>query len=170
MALAGSLVGLYSAIAFARHQGIAPGEMSVRGNHLRNELIEAAGWCPTELTPGFRRVAEQGVDLRGPEVPWIDPHDRMSALAIDPLLLEALAAPFQAHAEEARGLFGELAHRVLDAGRNDEVLRRVLLQHPPLRFHVVARVTPVAACVEVAEVDAVLQPLDDAGHPPSDFP
>ena len=56
----------------------------------------------------------------------------------------------------------ELAHAVLLAGGDDEVLGLLLLQHQPLHLDVVARMAPVAQRVEVAEVQAVLQPERDA--------
>ena len=47
--------------------------------------------------------------------------------------------------------------RVLLAGGDHEVFGLVLLQHQPLHLDIVARVAPVALCVEVAEIEAVLQ-------------
>ena len=51
----------------------------------------------------------------------------------------------------------EVAHRVLLAGGDDEILGLLLLQHQPLRSHVVAGVTPVAPRIEIAEIQSLLQ-------------
>jgi hypothetical protein len=45
---------------------------------------------------------------------------------------------------------------MLFARGNDIVVREVLLEHEPLHLHVVSGVAPVAFCVEVAQVQAVL--------------
>src|SRR5439155_8300741 len=45
----------------------------------------------------------------------------------------------------------QLAHRMADAGGDDEILRPVLLEHEPHRADVVAGEAPVAVRVEVAD-------------------
>ena len=55
-----------------------------------------------------------------------------------------LPLPADRHAELRGGRLDELAHAVLLAGGDHEVLGLVLLQHQPLRLDVVARVAPVA--------------------------
>ena len=57
----------------------------------------------------------------------------------------------------------ELPDRVLLPGGDDEVLGVVLLQHQPLHLDIVLRVAPVAERVDVAHVEAVLEPLRDIG-------
>ena len=67
-------------------------------------------------------------------------------------------------ADVAEGDLHELAHRVAHAGRHDEVVGLILLQHQPHRAHVVAGKPPVALCVEVAEAEVIGQPQLDARH------
>ena len=62
------------------------------------------------------------------------------------------------HIQRCGRTFGKLAHRMLLAGGDDEILRLLLLQHEPLRSHVVARMSPVAQRIEVAEDTGLLQP------------
>ena len=70
-----------------------------------------------------------------------------------------LAAPLESHVRAtAPAPIDEFAHRMLLAGGDHEILRLGLLQHQPLRSHVVARMAPVAQRVEIAEIQAVLQP------------
>ena len=61
------------------------------------------------------------------------------------------------------GELGELTDTVLNAGGNHEVLRLVVLEDEPHALYVVAGIAPVAERVEVAQVEAVLQTLADAG-------
>src|SRR5579885_1615956 len=138
-----SLVGLHGPVTLARHQGVAPREASVFGNHLRDQLIEASRRRPTELTPRFGCIAEERFDLRGSEVTRVDANDGVSAPAVHAHLLDSLSAPLEAHSQVSGDLLGELADGMLNAGRDHEVLRRLLLQHSPLRLHVVARMAPI---------------------------
>ena len=68
--------------------------------------------------------------------------------------------PVEAHAIE-RAL-DELTDAVRLAGRDHVVVRLVLLEHEPHRAHVIARIPPVAPCVEVADLELMLQAEADA--------
>jgi hypothetical protein len=57
----------------------------------------------------------------------------------------------------------ELADAVRLAGRDDVVLRLVVLKHQPHRLNVVARVAPVALRIEVPQQQLVLQAQLDRG-------
>ena len=59
----------------------------------------------------------------------------------------------------------QLADRMALAGRDDVVVRLVLLQHQPHRAHVVAGEAPVALRVEIAEMQRVGEPELDAATP-----
>ena len=48
---------------------------------------------------GARRIAQQGVDLGGTEIARIDAHHGATGLRVDAALVDALAAPVNAHAE-----------------------------------------------------------------------
>ena len=77
----------------------------------------------------------------------------MIAKFVEGLFVEASSLPGQIHVEEFGAELDELAHGVLFAGSDDVVLRLLLLEHEPLHLDVVAGVAPVAAGVEVAEVE-----------------
>src|SRR4029077_21020328 len=76
---------------------------------------------------------------------------------------------FQTQTGLAASGFGELAHGVGFAGGDDEVVRLRLLQHAPHAFDVFASVAPVAAGVEVSEIEADLLAGGDAGNGGSDL-
>lgn len=58
----------------------------------------------------------------------------------------------------------ELAHGALNTGGHDDVVRlRLLLQHP-LQAHAALGAAPIAQVVEVAHVQALPEPLRDAGQ------
>ena len=63
----------------------------------------------------------------------------------------------------AEGELGELADGVLHAGGDDKVLGTVVLQDEPHALYIVASIAPVAKGVKVAQVEALLQALADAG-------
>ena len=67
------------------------------------------------------------------------------------------------------GKVGELADAVLHTGGDDEVLGLVVLQNQPHALHIVLGIAPVAQGVEVAQIEAVLQALRDAGGGESDL-
>src|SRR5215469_3290957 len=156
------LIRLSDAIALAAHQRIAPCQREVGLDHLAHQLIEVDARRPAELGARLRGISEERVDLRRAKVVRIDAHDGTAAFAVDTDLLAPAAAPFNAHAEVSGRLLDEIAHRMLLAGGDHIVLWALLLQHEPLRLDVVARMAPVAARLQVAEVHAVLQPDADA--------
>ena len=64
---------------------------------------------------------------------------------------------------------GELADGVLHTGGNDKVLGTVVLQDEPHTLHIVLGIAPVAEAVHIAQVEAVLQTLTDAGSSKGDL-
>ena len=70
-------------MSLGEQQRVALGGLQVRRHHLRDERVEADARLPAELGAGARRVAEQGIDLRRPEVAWVDADDAFSASDID---------------------------------------------------------------------------------------
>ena len=63
----------------------------------------------------------------------------------------------------------ELADGVLHSGGNDEVLGTVVLQDEPHALYIVLGIAPVAEAVHIAQVEAVLQALADAGGSKGDL-
>jgi hypothetical protein len=78
--------------------------------------------------------------------------------------METLVEPSRSESQ-----FDEITHAMRLAGGYDVVVRRLLLQHKPHSFDIVASETPVALGVEVSQVDLVLKTLADSAYGPSDF-
>ncbi|CDD83991.1 uncharacterized protein BN666_00512 [Bacteroides sp. CAG:462] len=57
----------------------------------------------------------------------------------------------------------ELTHGMHLTGCNDKVLGSLVLENQPHALHIVLGIAPVAACVEVAQIEFVLMSLGDAG-------
>ena len=99
---------------------------------------------------------------RASSPPWTDPPRRKST-SVGPVVarvdLDELPV---VEPDVPEGLLAQLAHRVRLAGADDEVVALRLLEHEPHRLDVVLRVAPVAAGLEVAEVELLLQPELDA--------
>ena len=89
---------------------------------------------------GFRGIADEVVQL--------------SLAALERLVDAHVRAPVEAHVR--KGDFDELADTVQLAGRDDVVVRLVLLHHQPHRLDIVARVSPVALRIEIAEHELLL--------------
>ena len=148
-------------------QGTLPGLRQVAGDHFLAHLLRGDFGHPTETFARQRGVAQQRFDLGGAKVARVHPDD--GAAVPEAHFVGALPLPHQVHAELGGRPFDELAHAVLLAGGNDEVLRLRLLQHEPLHAHVVLGVAPVAQGVEVAHVEAVFQALADVGQAARDL-
>ena len=71
--------------------------------------------------------------------------------------------PIEAHT--AKGDFAQSAHRVCLPHAHDIVIRVVLLQHQPHGLHIVAGIAPVAAGIEVPQVQFLGQSQLDLGYP-----
>jgi len=118
----------------------------IRFHHLLDHLLERDGWRPTEFRLRFRRVADEQVHVGGSQIG---------------LIHVGVALPFQIHTPK-RGL-AQIADGMSASGRDDEIIRLVLLQHQPHRAHVVRRPTPIAFRVQVAQWQFVREPERDLG-------
>src|SRR6185295_831448 len=114
--------------------------LEVRVDHHVDELAEADLGFPAELAAGLGGVAEQRVDLGGPDQGGVD----------DDVLL-----PVQA--DVAEGDLEVFADGMVLAGGDDEVVGGLLLEHEPHGADVVAGVAPVAFGVDVAEAELLLE-------------
>ena len=142
-------------------------------DHKFDELLEGGGLrVPAEFGLGFGRVAPE-VDYVGRAVEVFGNGDYGAADKVcvgrtgngddDTLLVDSFAFPAKLDAGVVEGQGCEFADGVLDAGGDHEVLRLVVLEYEPHALHIVLCITPVAEGVEVAEVEAVLLALGDAG-------
>src|SRR5262249_28876989 len=96
------------------------------------------------------RVAQQSVHFGRAEMARIDGHDA-TPLRVITALIYSLAFPADWHAELFRRGDDEFTHRMLLAGGDHEILGFFLLQHQPLRFHILTGMTPVPPRVEIPE-------------------
>ena len=90
-------------------------------------------------------------------------HHGLAGCNVDAFFVHAFAFPAELDSCMVERERREFTDGVLHAGRNHEVFGLVVLQNEPHAFHVVLGVAPVAEAVEVAEVQAVLLALGDAG-------
>lgn len=77
----------------------------------------------------------------------------------------AAAPPANFHIQFRSGNVHELANTVLPPSCDDVILGRILLQHQPLHFHIIARVSPVPLGIEISKKEAILQTELDARKP-----
>src|SRR5690606_24868745 len=91
------------------------------------------------------------------------------AVGIVTFLFGALAHPANRDAQLRGGGHYEITYRVLNAGGNHKIFGLWLLQYQPRGFDVITCVSPVAPCIEISEVQAILQAQFDASQSPGDL-
>ena len=152
------------------HQRVATRGVVVGVDHLGDQFGQRRRRRPAQLLLGLGRIAQQRLDLGRAVVARVDAHDDLAWLAPglvagdgvdDADLGGALALEAHGHAQAFGGHAHEVAHAVLHAGGDDEVLGVILLQHHPLHLHVVARMAPVAQRAHVAQIQRILQAQRD---------
>ena len=96
-------------------------------------------------------VAEQELDLGGPEVLLADPDPNRAGGLVLADLVDALALELDINVDVLERRHHKLAHRPRHVGRDHEVVGLLLLQHHPHHPDVVLGVAPVPLAVHVAE-------------------
>ena len=84
-------------------------------------------WVPSQFFFGFGGVAKQLLDLCRTEVFGIDLNEYAAGGFVDAFLVNSFALPFQLYADMVEGEGGKLAHGVIFAGGDDEVVGLRLL-------------------------------------------
>ena len=148
-------------------------------DHQLDELLEGGGLrIPAEFSLGFGRVAPEVDDVGRPvEVFGDGDYGAADKIGVsgagnglyDTLFVDAFAFPAKLNAGVVEGQGGKFADGMLDAGGDHEVFRLVVLKDEPHTLHIVLGIAPVAEGVEVAEVEAVLLALGDAGSSEGDL-
>src|ERR1700719_548560 len=113
---------------------LARQQFHVRIHHDANQLLESYFRFPAEDLFRLRRIADEQVDLR-----WT---------FITRIVFDVL---FPIKIDMCKGRFGEFAHSVRFAGRDDEIVALSLLQYLPHGLDILRRVTPVALRFKVAK-------------------
>ena len=125
-------------------------------HHVAHQRVKARSVPPPELGSRFARISEEKIHFGRPKIARIDLHQRLSGRLVEALLLDAASAPDDRPADVSEGLFDELTHRVCLAGGNNIIVWLILLQDQPHSFDKIARVAPVAHCVEIPEKQLLL--------------
>ncbi len=132
-------------------------------DHDLDEILEAGlSGIPAQDFLCLAGVAEQLLHLCRTEILGINLYQHTAGGLVDTLLVNTLALPFELDAHVMEGQCGEVAHCVILARSNHEVIGLRLLQDEPHALHVVLGVTPVAQGVEVAQIELVLITLGNA--------
>src|SRR4029079_4138494 len=100
-------------------------------DHLAYKRVKAYAILPAKLRPRLRRVTQQNIHFRWPEISRIDLDQFLAACLIDAALLCSLSAPLEPAANQSESAFDKLTHRMAVAGCQHIVIRLLLLQHHP---------------------------------------
>jgi hypothetical protein len=84
--------------------------LQVLCNHLLHQNIKTELGLPAQLGTGLAGIAHERLHFRWAEVPRIHLYNDVARLAIDALLIYALAAPFNVDAELSADGSNELTH------------------------------------------------------------
>jgi hypothetical protein len=133
-------------------------------HHFVDQIGEQNLWYPAKLGFGLGSIAEELLNLGRSKVARIDPYEHRSRFPVHSYLVDTSALPHDLTADASERPLDELANRVHLSCSQYVVVRRVLLQNPPHTVNVVARVTPVTQCIQVAEVQVLLQPVLNCCH------
>ena len=132
--------------------------------HHDSYKFRETGLCrvPTQQRLGFSRVTQQLFHFAGAEIFRIHFHHCLSGFYVDTFLVYAFAFPAQFYAGFLKGKCGKFAYGVHLSGSNHEVFRRIVLQDKPHTFHIVFGISPVAACIQITQIQLVLESLCNA--------
>ena len=145
-------MGLYLWTRQVRDLGLAFSKFEVGLGHDLHEFLELHLRLPAELLLGLSGIADEEFHLGRTLVAGIVAH---------------VFLPIEV--QQAEGLLDELFDRVRLVGGDHVVVGLVLLEHDPHHLDVFFGVTPVAAGIEVAHVEAVLEAEFDASGGASDL-
>src|SRR6266542_3522059 len=143
--------------------------VQIRIGHQVGQLFESDLRRPSEPPPRLGRIALEVIDFGRAQVSRIDLDEDLTCLCVDSLLVEAAPPPDELEASPSKRAVAEFTHRVRLACGDDIVLRLFLLQHRPHGLDVVLRVAPVAARLEIAEIEPILQAVLDPADGPRDL-
>ena len=137
--------------------------------HQLDKLLEAGlGRIPAQFGFGFGGITPEVHHIRRTVEIFAHGHNRLANKLLgtfhnNTLLINTLALKLQFNTCMFESQLGELADGVLHAGGNDKVLGLVVLENEPHTFYIVLGIAPVAEAVHIAQIEAVLQALADAG-------
>src|ERR1700736_837421 len=148
---------------------LPPGNRKIARHHFLDELRKRRLRLPAELLARLARVADQEIDFGETEIGRVDANDGLAGFPVDPGLLDAFAAPFDAAADLRERKFDKFTHRAGFAGRQHEIVGFVGLQYPVHALDIIPGVTPVSFRLEVSEIERVFQTGLDAGNAAGDL-
>src|ERR1700682_4620038 len=101
---------------------LPPGNRKIARHHLLDELRKARLRLPPELFARLGGVADQEIDFGGTGIGRGDANDGLAGYPVDPGLLYAFAAPFDAAADPRERKFDKFTPRAVFAGRQHEIV------------------------------------------------
>ena len=145
-------------------------------HHQRHQLLEGSLLrIPAQLGPRLGRISPQVDHVRRPVEIRTHRYQNLANQLLrtahaDAFLLGALALETKLNPRMAEGQQAEIPHAVLDARRNHEILRLLLLQDQPHALHIILRIAPVTQARQVTQIQPLLLALGDARRGQGDLP
>src|SRR5260370_29362129 len=96
-------------------------------------------------------------------------HDRAGA-GVNALFVDPWPAAFDSAVDASKSLLDKFTDGMPFPGRQNIIVRVVLLNDHPHSFNVIPRVPPVAHCIQIAGIQSLLQSEIYGGSGPGEFP
>src|SRR5690606_26704514 len=101
---------------------LARDDAKIALDHILDKNIERGARLPAEHLLGLRCIADQEIDLSRAEIARIDLDQHFTRLGVQANLVDPLAAPFQANADDSEGRFDKRLDGAGLARRENEVV------------------------------------------------
>src|SRR5215469_8192923 len=127
-------------------------------DHFAHQCVKSDFRPPTEALARLAGISQKRFDLGRAKIPWIDFDQNVPGSGIESDLVGAAAFPDDSSAHMPKREFDEFTHGMAFAGGKDVVIGLILLKNEPHAVDIVAGMTPVTTGVEIAEIQARLEP------------
>lgn len=125
---------------------------------------------PADIFPCLAWVPQEEINLGGPEIGRIRPDQHLPCSLVLAYLFDAFAEPDDFPAGLRESELHEFPDGMALTCGEHIIAGLGLLEHHPHAFGIVAGVPPIALGLEIAKVEAVLQPVFDMGDGPGNLP
>ena len=140
------------------------------GHDFYQFLIACLLGIPAEYSPGLRGVAPEIVHVCRTEPLRIHADHHLTGNRIVSLLVHTGTLPANGDTVGSKSPLREISHCMLLAGRNDKVLRLLLLHNQPHTLHIILGIPPVAQGIHIAKLQMILDSLCDSARRKGNLP
>src|SRR5262245_41512573 len=124
---------------------------------------------PAKCPKCFSGVPLKEIDFCRTEITRIDLDKHAAAPFVNPAFVFPRPLPHNGNANFGEGPLDELSYRMGLSRSQNIIVRLWLLHYPPHTFDEIARVSPIAACIQISQKELFLQTQMDRSNGAGDF-